>query len=452
MRRLLTSTVAGLVLAIFVVQLFSTGAALYLLRTQMASIIHEGRTREVLDVRDDLLASYYDGGGGELREYIAARRGSTADPTIFVAVLGDGGPPLLNNLVAAPRAVPTGTPGRVFAQQQPGVDAAPALAIRTDLSDGTTLIVGTATESEQHFVIAFAEAIGLTIALTVVVALAAALSLGYVISRRTHAIAETAEALAQGDFAARVPREDVGDGFDHLRRQMNLMAERIDLLVGELRGVAGSLAHDLRSPVARLSASIDTAATHVAEESAAAEALQLARQDADALEAMLTTALELSRLESATIADRRSPTDLGAACADIAELYEPLAEQAGITLVCETVPIVVLADRELVSRALSNLIDNAIKYGGDHIDVTCRAEPGGAVVTVADNGPGIPEEDRARAVERFARLDNARTRPGAGLGLAMVAAVARLHGGSLDLSGRGDGQHGLVVVLHLPLR
>ncbi len=452
MRRLLTSTVAGLVLAIFLVQLASTGAALYLLRVQMASIIHEGRAREVLDVRDDLLASYYDGGGSELREYISARRGSIDDPTIFVALLGVGGTPLLNNLVTPPRAVPTGTPGRVLAQQHSGQAPAEALAIRTDLPDGSRLVVGTATESEQHFVIAFAEAIGLTIALTVAVALAAALALGYVISRRTHAIAETAEALAQGDFAARVPREDVGDGFDHLRRQMNLMAERIDLLVGELRGVAGSLAHDLRSPVARLSASIDTAATHVADESAAAEALQLARQDADALEAMLTTALELSRLESATIADRRSPTDLGAVCADIVELYEPLAEHAGIALDCKSVPMMVLADRELVSRALSNLIDNAIKYGGDRIDVTCRSDPAGAVVTVSDNGPGIPREDRSRAVERFARLDNARTRPGAGLGLAMVAAVARLHGGSLDLSGRVDGQPGLVAVLRLPLR
>lgn len=452
MRRLLTSTVAGLVLAIFLVQLASTGAALYLLRVQMASIIHEGRAREVLDVRDDLLAAYYDGGGRELRDYIGARRGSIDDPMIFVALTGGDKPPLLNNLVSTPQAVPTGTPGRVLAQQQPNADPAEALAIRTDLSDGSRLIVGTATESEQHFVIAFAEAIGLTIALTVVVALAAALTLGYVISRRTHAIAETAEALAQGDFAARVPREDVGDGFDHLRRQMNLMAERIDLLVGELRGVAGSLAHDLRSPVARLSASIDTAAIHVSDESSAAEALQLARQDADALQAMLTTALELSRLESATIADRRSPIDLGAACADIAELYEPLAEHAGIALTCETMPMMVLADRELVSRALSNLIDNAIKYGGDRIDVACRAEAGHAVVSVTDNGPGIPREDRARAIERFARLDNARTRPGAGLGLAMVAAVARLHGGSLDLSGRGDGEPGLVAVLKLPLR
>lgn len=451
MRRLLTSTVAGLVLAIFVAQLVSTGAALYLLRAQMASIIHEGRARTVFDVRDDLLAAYYDGGREELRQYIGARRGALADPTVFVALTGNG-PTLLNNLARLPDGVPTGVPRRVMAQQEATAPPAQALAVATGLSDGSVLVVGTAAESEQHFDIAFAEAIGLTIAITVFVSLTAALTLGYVISRRTHAIAETAEALAQGDFAARVPREDVGDGFDHLRRQMNLMAERIDLLVGELRGVAGSLAHDLRSPVARLSASIDTAAMHVAENDVASDALQLARQDADALQAMLTTALELSRLESATVADRRTMTDLGAVCADIAELYEPLAEQAGIALSCSGAPVEILADRELLSRAFSNLIDNAIKYGGDRIDVRCVSEGGWANVTVADNGPGIPEADRARAVERFARLDNARTRPGAGLGLAMVAAVARLHGGSLDLSGHADGQHGLVATLHLRLR
>lgn len=451
MRRLLTSTVAGLVLAIFVAQLVSTGAALYLLRAQMASIIHVGRARTVLDVRDDLLAAYYDGGGNELREYIEARRGAIGDPAVFVALSGNG-PPLLTNLTRLPAAVPSGTPGEIVAQLEGTGSPTDALAVRTALSDGSVLVVGAATESEQHFDIAFAEAIGLTIALTVFIALAAALTLGYMISRRTHAIAETAEALAEGDFAARVPREDVGDGFDHLRRQMNMMAERIDLLVGELRGVAGSLAHDLRSPVARLSASIDTAAMHVAENDHAAEALQLARQDADALQAMLTTALELTRLESATVADRRTPTDLGAVCADIAELYEPLAEQAGIELSCKQASVQVMADREMLSRAFSNLIDNAIKYGGDRIEVCCRSEPGWASVTVSDNGPGIPAADRARAVERFARLDNARTRAGAGLGLAMVAAVARLHGGSLDLSGHADGAPGLVATLRLRLR
>ncbi|WP_338465686.1 HAMP domain-containing sensor histidine kinase [Novosphingobium sp. ZN18A2] len=448
MRRLLSSTVAGLVLAIFLAQLVSTGTALYFLRAQMASIIHQGRTREVLDVRDDLLAAYYDGGGAELRQYIAARQGSADDPAIFIALLGNG-PTLLNNLVQAPANVPSGNPARVKVTQQPQAPPIDALAVSSDLSDGSRLIVGTATESELHFDIAFAEAIGLTIALTVLIALSAALTLGYVISRRTHAIAETAEALAEGDFAARVPRENVGDGFDHLRRQMNLMAERIDVLVGELRGVAGSLAHDLRSPVARLSASIDTAAMKVPE-GPAADALQLARQDADALEAMLTTALELSRLESATVADRRSLLDLGAVCADIAELYEPLAEQSGIELQCSTAKVEIRADREMVSRALSNLIDNAIKYGGDRIDVACYPAGDGGEVTVIDNGPGIAEADRARAVTRFSRLDNARTRPGAGLGLAMVAAVARLHGGKLDLSGRPDGQPGLVTVLHLP--
>jgi signal transduction histidine kinase len=231
---------------------------------------------------------------------------------------------------------------------------------------------------------------------------------------------------------------------------MNRMAERIDMLVKELHAISASLAHDLQSPVARLRASIDSALAAEAD-TPAAEALMLARADAEALQTMLTAALELGRLESGTVEDRRRMIDLGEVVDDLTELYEPLAEQSDIALISRSAPVRIHADRELLSRALANLIDNAVKYGGNRIALACRAEGPWALVTVADNGPGIPEADRERVVERFTRLDNARTRPGAGLGLAMVNAVAQLHGGALELS-RGDTPElsGLVTTLRLP--
>lgn len=448
MRRMFTSTIVGLGIAIFLLQLLSSGAAIYLLRTQMQDIVHADRTRQVHDVRDDLLAAYYDGGYAELREFISRDKGSLADPVIFVALTGPHGT-LLNNVAKMPDGVPYDRPGIIHLPFD-GNARRDGFALATRLPEDEELIVGALTDADNRFDLAFAEAVGLTLALTVALALLSAVLLGSVISRRTHAIAETAEALGSGNFAARFPREDVGDGFDHLRRQMNLMAERIDMLIKQLHSVSGALAHDLQSPVARLRASIDTALACDMDEHAG-EALQRARDDAEALQAMLATALELDRLESGTIEDRRRMIELGEVVEDMTELYEPLAEQSNIVLDWTIDAVRVKGDRELLSRALANLIDNAIKYGGDRITLRCAPEGPWALVTVADNGPGIVAEDRERAIDRFTRLDDARKQPGAGLGLAMVAAVAQLHGGALELSG-GDASDlgGLVATIRLP--
>ena len=453
MRRMFSSTIVGLGIAVFLLQLLSSGAAIYLLRTQMQDIVHADRTRQVHDVRDDLLAAYYDGGYEELREFIARDKGSLADPVIFVALNGPHGT-LLNNIAKMPDGVPYDRPGIIHLPFD-GSARRDGFALATRLPENEELIVGALTDSDNRFDLAFAEAIGLTLALTVVLALTSAVLLGSIISRRTHAIADTAEALGSGNFAARFPREDIGDGFDHLRRQMNRMAERIDMLIKQLHSVSGALAHDLQSPVARLRASIDTALAHDLDE-AAGVAIERARDDAEALQAMLTAALELERLESGTIEDRRRMIELGEVVEDLTELYEPLAEQSNILLDWQIDGVRIFGDRELLSRALANLIDNAIKYGGDRISLRCYGEGPWALVVVTDNGRGIDAEDRERVMERFIRLDNARRQPGTGLGLAMVAAVAQLHGGALelgegDLSGGDATDHGgLAATLRLP--
>jgi signal transduction histidine kinase len=451
-RTLFKSTVARLVLAIFVLQLLTSGAAIALLRTQMLGVAETGRTRQLVDLRDDLLAVYYDGGRGALESFIRGRRGRTSDASIFVARDG-AGPPVFSNIGRMPAAVPTGQPGPVAVGGE-GLLANEGLALATALPDGGRLVVGVETITDGDFDLAFAEAIGLTLALTVLLALVSAAGIGLVISRRTHEIAKTAEALAAGNFAARLDTDEVGDGFDHLRLQMNVMAERIDGLVNQLRSITGALAHDLRSPVARLRAAIETAQARV-EDPDAGELLQAARADAEALERMLTTALELSRLESGVAADRRQLLDLGEVTADLVDFYEPLAESSGVTLSVAAERVEALADRELISRALANLIDNALKYGGDRIAVTVTAAGRWADLVVSDNGPGIAPQDREIALRRFSRLDNARTGPGAGLGLAMVSAVAQMHGGELVLGDSGGagglgGAQGLVATLRLP--
>jgi signal transduction histidine kinase len=435
-------------------QLLSSGAAISLLRTQIRADAENSRTRQLIDVRDDLMEVYYDRGRDGLAAFITGRYGRTSDPTVFVALEG-AGPSVLSNIDKVPRNVPSGQPGVVrTGHEAGGLLTDDGLALATPLPEGGRLVVGVSTVTDRSFDIAFAEAIGLTLTLTVLLALASAVGIGLVISRRTHEIAKTAQALAAGDFAARLTTKETGDGFDHLRRQMNVMAERVDRLVRQLHSVTGALAHDLRSPVARLRAAIDTAQAR-SDDPGISEALQAARADADALEAMLTTALELGRLESGAVGDRRQALDLDEVVTDLVELYEPLAESSGVALSVEAAKVEVLADRELISRALANLIDNALKYGGDQVQVTVRAVGPAAEIAVSDNGPGIASDDRERALGRFNRLDNARTRPGAGLGLAMVSAVAQLHGGEFALSdpvggGSVRGSGGLLATIRIP--
>lgn len=453
LRRGLSPTMVRLVSAIFVLQLVSSALVILFLRGQMLDVVRLDRERQVIEVRDDLLAAYYDGGREELADRITARRGSTADPAVFVALIGKG-EPVLSNLVRVPEMPVAAHPQPVVVRR--GADEPPSegLALVGLLPDGDRLVVGVVSLTERRIDIAFAATAELTIAVAVLMALLSAVVVGFVISRRTHLIAETAAELATGNFGARVPIEGTGDGFDHLRQQMNLMAERIGELVGQLGAVSGALAHDLRSPVTRLSAAIDLALARV-EEPRAIEALQAARADADVLRAMLETAIEIGLIEGGVVEDRRRPLDLAAVAEDLVELYDPLAEQSDVRLEARLTPVTAPADRELVSRALANLIDNALKYGGDAVVVSTasRQDADGtnwAEIAVEDNGVGIAPADRSRVVERFVRLDDARTRPGGGLGLAMVAAVARLHQGSLVLSDPVSGGKGLVVTLRLP--
>ena len=255
-QRGLSPTMVRLVTAIFVLQLVSSALVILFVRGQMLDVVRVDRERQVTEVRDDLLAAYYDGGHAELAEFITSRRGSAADPAVFIALVGKGAP-VLSNLLRVPTLADGPRPQRVVVRRGPDQPPSEGLALVGQLPDGERLVVGVVSLTERRIDVAFAATAELTIAVAVLMALLSALVIGFVISRRTHLIAETAAELAAGNFGARVPIEGTGDGFNHLRQQMNLMAERIGELVGQLSAVSGALAHDLRSPVTRLSAALD---------------------------------------------------------------------------------------------------------------------------------------------------------------------------------------------------
>lgn len=268
---------------------------------------------------------------------------------------------------------------------------------------------------------------------------------------RISEIASVANRISARDLSQRVPLSGAGDAFDRLGSQINAMLDRISALMEELRLLTDSLAHDLRSPVSRLR-SAAFAAAQANDPKEQEELLGSVIRQADALMRILTAVLEISRSEALTGRKQFSWFDVGELAAELTEMYDPLAEERGASLGYErpSRPVPIFGHRQLLAQAISNLVENAIRYGSGGGEIRVRVQPGERQikVEVADRGPGIPAERRDEARRRFGRLDSSRSDEGAGLGLAVAEAIAHLHNGSLVLE---DNRPGLLTVLELPV-
>lgn len=281
------------------------------------------------------------------------------------------------------------------------------------------------------------------------VVLAVSLAFGDLMFRRARGIARAAESIAAGQFGARAPVTGSGDVFDHIAAALNAMLGRIEELMTGMRTVTDSLTHDLRSPLTRLRAALARAAAPGLPEAERVEAVESALGDTERLLATFAALVDIARAESGLSRETFAPVELTALIADIAELFGPLVEDAGQTLLVRVpdAPVTVKAHELLLRQALGNLVHNAAVHAGPGAVVTLALEPGEPVrLVVADTGPGVPEAARGSVQERFVRLDAARSTPGSGLGLAIAAACAKLHGGALVLDDNGPG---LKVVLSL---
>jgi signal transduction histidine kinase len=260
-----------------------------------------------------------------------------------------------------------------------------------------------------------------------------------------------ANRISARDLSQRVPLSGAGDAFDRLGGQINAMLDRITGLMEELRLLTDSLAHDLRSPVSRLRSAAQAAAeaTDAAEQE---ELLGSVIGQADALMRILSAVLEISRSEALTGRKQFAWFDAGELAAELAEMYDPLADERGARLEFErpTRPTPLFGHRQLLAQAISNLVENAIRYGSSGGEIQVRVRPGERQIRieVGDRGPGIPVERRAEARRRFGRLDSSRSAEGAGLGLALAEAIAHLHDGKLVLEDNGPG---LLTILELPV-
>jgi signal transduction histidine kinase len=326
------------------------------------------------------------------------------------------------------------------------------------LPGGFRLLVGRDLEERERLGEIVMSAGRWSLAIVIVLGVAVGLIVTRRVLKRVDAMTATTRQIMEGDLAGRLPIAGTGDELDRLAGNLNAMLERIEALMHGLKEMSDNIAHDLKTPLTRLRNRCEQALRLAGKESEYRRALETTIEESDALIRTFNALLMIARAESGQARD--GMTDLNAAeiARGVGDLYEPLAEDKGIRLKVEAPSAVpVHGNRELISQALANLVDNAIKYGASgardvngakpEIVVTAAAQGERILLTVADAGRGIPTADRGRVIERFVRLEESRSKPGSGLGLSLASAVARLHGGDLKLE---DNNPGLKTVISLP--
>ncbi|MEM9206684.1 MAG: HAMP domain-containing sensor histidine kinase [Pseudomonadota bacterium] len=333
-------------------------------------------------------------------------------------------------------------------------DWRPSLVRAVVLPGGFNLIVGRDIREGEQFRQIVRRAGVLSIAIFLVLASTSVFFISRRVIRRMEVVSDTSQTIIDGDLTQRIPLMGTDDEFDRLAVNLNRMLDRIEALMTGLKEVSDNVAHDLKTPLTRTRTRLEaTLRDAEADGSALREALSETLADCDDLIATFNALLSIARAEAGE-AGGFEPFDAVTLVQDLAELYEPLVEEAGASLTIETPDTATVnGQRQLLGQAITNLLDNALKYGlsADQPAITLRVKNADEAVhiSVADNGSGIPEADRERVTARFTRLDKSRSKPGSGLGLSLVKAVATLHKGQLSL-GDGVDRSGLEVTLTIP--
>ncbi len=269
--------------------------------------------------------------------------------------------------------------------------------------------------------------------------------------RRIESINQTSREIISGDLSRRIPSRNTGDDFDILADNLNNMLDQIESLMDSVRRVSDNIAHDLRTPLARLRNRLEELTVASAHSDKERESIEQAVAEADGLLNTFNALLRIARIESQESSETFTRVDMPTLVRDVTELYEPLAEQKGLRLETRCIDeLSASGDRDLLFQAIANLLDNAIKYTPPEgrVRITLDRTERTGRLTIADSGPGIPPQARERVFQRFFRLEQSRTTPGNGLGMSLVAAVVKLHRMTLSLH---DNAPGLKVVLEFPL-
>jgi signal transduction histidine kinase len=329
-----------------------------------------------------------------------------------------------------------------------GDESHPVRAALITLPGDYRLLVGTDLLERARFERVMTRVAIWSIVLVVCVGSAVGVWMNRRLLKQVHSIASAGRDIADGDFERRLPVRGSGDELDTLATDLNVLLERIEQLTVALRFVIDGTAHDLRGPLSRLRQRVERALADGG--TATTNELEAILGDAEAVQRTLDSLLRIAQIQSGAPGAETAILSLGNLSREMVELYEPVAAERHVALAMGTVADgSIRGHRQLLAHAMTNLIDNAVKYSpsGARVEVAVVDEPDAVALVVADTGPGIPQEDRMRVLERFVRLKSARVEPGAGLGLSLVVAVCRLHHASLQLD---DNHPGLKVTIRIP--
>lgn len=457
--KLLRTTAFKLTLAYLAIFVVFAGFVLGYVAWNARNLLNE-QIRTAIDAEVNGLIGQYRLGGIRRLVLIVERRAREPGASLYLVTTFAG-----ERLVGNVSALPPGAlerSGESILEYARGdeTDARPHRAmVRVELlPGGFRMLVGRDLEEQDRFREVIRRALGWSLALVIVLGCLGGWFITRRVLKRVDAMTETTRTIMTGNLAGRLSIAGTGDELDRLAQNLNDMLDRIGELMTGLKEVSDNIAHDLKTPLTRLRNRVEEALRTAKGEPDYRAALEATIEESDNLIRIFNALLMIARLEAGQTSESFKAVDVAEVARGVVELYEPLAEDAGGSIVLD-VPdhLIVSGSRELIGQALSNLLDNAFKYGASPreteavsapaITLTARLADGTVEIVVADRGAGIPEQDRARSLERFSRLEGARTRPGFGLGLSLVAAVARLHGGTLTL---GDNQPGLRAILRLP--
>lgn len=453
--RTLRSTAFRLTLAIFGFGAVGAAVVLGLVAVQVIKLVDE-QTRSAITAEAESLLEQYDSGGLRRLGLVLGERARAPGGTIYL--LTDAvGEPLVGNISQLPAALSLGQGFGETSYMGVGAKTSRrALARVYALPNGFRLLIGHDLGDRGRIGAVMVRTLALSLAPFAGLAALGAAFVARRVLRRIDAMNDSAHALMAGDMTERLPVSGSGDELDRLAIGLNQMLARIGELMSGLREVSDNIAHDLRTPLTRLRNHAEEALRVGGDEAAWRAALTRTIEESDNLIRVFDALLMIARAEAGADRAGVARVDLCEAAADVAELYEPLAEEKGFALRVACEPgLAVEGRRELIGQALANLIDNALKYGAapaganraNEVEIDARREGADVVIEVGDRGPGVSPQDRERVFDRFVRLESARTRPGSGLGLSLVSAVARLHGGTVRLE---DNAPGLRVRLSLP--
>jgi signal transduction histidine kinase len=450
--KLLRTTAFKLSLAYLL--LFSVGAGLVLTRVG-------ARVKEVLDEQIEqtvdaeiraLSEQYFQGGLRDLTEAVE-RRVRSPGGSLYLLTTHSG------EFIAGNIELPNFAPWNgnelietIYRRRGEMQDSHPALMRLFLIPGGFRLLIGHDIEDHQVLRDILRRALGVSLFWLVLVGVFGGLFVAHRMLDRVDVMSASARRIMAGDMNERLSVSGSGDELDRLADNFNAMLERISLLMTGLKEVSDNIAHDLKTPLTRLRNRAESAIRNNSDVEKQKEALQAIIEESDELIAVFNALLMIARAEAGYSSDNLVAFNVDNVVSDIIEMYEPVAEEQGVKIKSNIENgLTITGSRELLGQAIVNLMDNALKYGlneqSNHIDVTAKRNKDTIEVSVCDHGVGVSAVDRERVVGRFVRLENSRSRPGSGLGLAMAAAIARLHHGVLRLD---DNSPGLCVSLTIP--